>query len=163
MEVLGIGPLELMVIGVIALLVIKPEDWGKTGRTLAKWINQVTSSDAWRAMNESWRAASEFSTELRREMNLEKSLRELDEFGRPAYRRNPGPTDNLASPSTLEAGEAETNVIQPPRSAPFVTAPAIQPAQKKSAARVKRKPAKAPAKKSKSLTQLKRKPKKTHA
>ncbi len=158
MEVLGIGPLELMVIVIIAMLVVKPEDWGKTGRTIASGINKITSSDAWRAINESWRAASNLSTELRREANLEKSFQELDEIAAPAsVRRKP------AAPPAPETGQPETNSILPPRSAPYVAAQMIKPAPQKTAAPAKARSTKPAKKKSKTVAPAKRKTKKAHA
>lgn len=160
MEVLGIGPLELMVIGILALLVIKPENWGKTGRTIASGINKIKSSDAWRAMNESWRAASEFSSELRREANLEKSFQELDEFAAPAsVRRKPAAAHMPPAP---KAGEPETNVIHPPRSAPYMAAQMIKSAPKKTKASAKA-DSKKSAKNKPKPAPAKRKPKKSNA
>ena len=78
------------------------------------------------------------------------TTKELDEFA-----ANPGVRRKSAALPSLEAGEPETNVIRPPRSAPYVAAKMIKSAPKKSAAPIK--------KKSKTVAPAKRKTKKTHA
>ncbi len=51
MEFLGIGLPELVIIFVILLLVMGPEDLQKTARTLGRWVHRARSSEVWRSLN----------------------------------------------------------------------------------------------------------------
>jgi Sec-independent protein translocase protein TatA len=59
MDILGIGPLELIFILIIALIVLGPKDMVKAGRTLGKFLRQVVTSPTWRAVT---RTSSELRT-----------------------------------------------------------------------------------------------------
>ena len=50
MEFLGIGPMELVLILIIALIVLGPNDMVKAGRTIGKFLRGLVMSDTWRAM-----------------------------------------------------------------------------------------------------------------
>lgn len=77
MDILGIGPLELIFILIIALIVLGPKDMVKTGRTLGKFLRQVVTSGTWRAVS---RTSSELRTlpnRLIREAGLEEDFKEI--------------------------------------------------------------------------------------
>ena len=48
MEILGIGPSELLFIVVLALIILGPRDMQKAGRTIGKWLRQLVTSDGWK-------------------------------------------------------------------------------------------------------------------
>jgi Sec-independent protein translocase protein TatA len=50
MEFLGIGPLELIVIIILALVVFSPKDIAGGGKTVGRWINRLYRSDTYRSM-----------------------------------------------------------------------------------------------------------------
>ncbi len=75
MEFLGVGPLELLVIIVIALLVLGPQDLAKTARTAGKFLNRMYRSDAWKTVTQASRDLRDLPNRLAREAALE----ELDE------------------------------------------------------------------------------------
>lgn len=77
MNILGVGPLELVIIVLILLLVLGPEDLEKTGRTVGKWINKLTKSEGWMAITTITREIRGLPARLAREAELD-SLR--DEF-----------------------------------------------------------------------------------
>jgi Sec-independent protein translocase protein TatA len=52
MDILGIGPLELFFIIVIALIVLGPKDMVKAGRTIGKNLKKVVSSENWRTIQQ---------------------------------------------------------------------------------------------------------------
>jgi sec-independent protein translocase protein TatB len=76
MELLGVGPLELLFIIVIALIVIGPRDMAKTARKLGRLLNQLYKSQTWRAIMEASRNLRALPNRLAREAALE----ELDEI-----------------------------------------------------------------------------------
>jgi sec-independent protein translocase protein TatB len=77
MNILGIGPLELAIIVLILLLILGPEDLEKTGKTIGKWINNLTKSEGWMAVTRISRELRGLPARLAREAELD-SLR--DEF-----------------------------------------------------------------------------------
>ncbi len=75
MDILGIGPLELIFILLIALIVVGPKDLAKVGRTLGRTLNRIYRSDSWRVLNEASQTIRTLPNRLAREAALE----ELDE------------------------------------------------------------------------------------
>jgi sec-independent protein translocase protein TatB len=78
MDILGIGPLELLFILVIALIVLGPKDMVKAGRTIGKFLRQLVTSPTWGAIT---RTSSELRTlpnKLIRDAGLEEDMKEIE-------------------------------------------------------------------------------------
>lgn len=75
MEFLGVGPLELLVVIIIALLVLGPRDLAKTARAAGRFLNRMYRSDAWRTVTQASRDLRDLPNRLARDAALE----ELDE------------------------------------------------------------------------------------
>ncbi len=71
MEFLGIGPLELLLILVIALLVIPPNQLGKVGRSIGRFLNRMFRSDSWRIFRQASSELQNLPSRLAREAQLE--------------------------------------------------------------------------------------------
>ena len=71
MDILGIGPLELLFILVIALIVVGPKDLARVGRTLGRTLNRIYRSDSWRVLNEASQTIRTLPNRLAREAALE--------------------------------------------------------------------------------------------
>jgi sec-independent protein translocase protein TatB len=71
MEILGIGPLELLTIIIIALLVLGPKDMVKVMGTLGRWMRSVVTSDWWRAFQKGLRELRKMPYEMMRQAALE--------------------------------------------------------------------------------------------
>ncbi len=76
MEFLGIGPLELFFIVVIALIVLGPKDMIKAGRTLGHWLRSLVTSP-------SYRTIQQVSNDLRNLPNRLMREAGFDENGQP--------------------------------------------------------------------------------
>jgi Sec-independent protein translocase protein TatA len=76
MEFLGIGPLELFFIVVIALIVLGPKDMVKAGRTLGRFLRNLVTSP-------SYRTVQQVSNELRNLPNRLMREAGFDENGLP--------------------------------------------------------------------------------
>jgi Sec-independent protein translocase protein TatA len=74
MEILGIGPLELFFILLIALIVLGPGDMVKAGRTLGRFLRKVVTSPEWRTVQKASR--------LMREANLEDLSKDLSDINK---------------------------------------------------------------------------------
>ena len=84
MDILGVGPLELIFILIIALIVLGPSDMVKAGRTIGRFLRQIITSPTWRAVT---RTSSELRTlpnKLIREAGLEEDLKEIQDATKKA-------------------------------------------------------------------------------
>jgi len=77
MEILGIGPTELLFIVVLALIILGPRDMQKAGRTIGKWLRQVVTSDGWKLFQQTSREIQTLPNRLMREAALEE-LKEVE-------------------------------------------------------------------------------------
>ncbi len=71
MEFLGIGPLELIFVLVIALIIIGPKDMGKTARNIGHFLNRLYKSEGWRSFLQASRNLRSLPSRLAREAELE--------------------------------------------------------------------------------------------
>jgi len=76
MEILGIGPSELVFIIVIALIVLGPRDMQKAGRMIGKWLRRIVTSDGWKLFQQTSREIQTLPNRLMREAALEE-MKEL--------------------------------------------------------------------------------------
>ena len=71
MEFLGIGPLELLLILLLALIIMGPKDLEKTAKSIGKGLNRLVRSDSWKTVTEASRQLRTLPNKLMREANLE--------------------------------------------------------------------------------------------
>jgi len=84
MEILGIGPLELLFILLIALIVLGPGDMVKAGRTLGRFLRKIITSSEWRTVQKASRELRYLPNRLMREASLEdlsNDLKEVNKIG----------------------------------------------------------------------------------
>jgi sec-independent protein translocase protein TatB len=130
MEILGIGPSELLFIVVIALIVLGPRDMQKAGRTIGKWLRRVVTSDGWKLFQQTSREIQTLPNRLMREAALDelkeaqKDLRQPLELNRrPSEPTSPGtPQATQANPSNPgPAAEPDNSILPPPKAPPSPT------------------------------------------
>ncbi len=144
MEFLGVGPLELILVIVLALVVVGPRDLAKLGRDAGRFLNRLYRSPAWRTMNEASRELRNLPNRLAREAELDTLKRELEQTGQtlkvdlestgdgmqawsPSARPAPPPPRRYehspsaaAEPASTEAeAEAPSPPPTPPAESPF--------------------------------------------
>ncbi len=119
MEILGIGPVELFFIFIIALILLGPKDMQKAGRTIGTWLNKVVTSDWWRTARETSRELSQLPTRLMREANLAEA----------ELRRTMTETDSASRKPDLRPDPAAENSIAPLGSPPSNPAPPAGPSK----------------------------------
>lgn len=109
MEILGIGPSELLFIVILALIFLGPKDMQKAGKTIGRWLNNLVKSDGWKAFQQTSREIRNLPTKLMREANLElmeteKDLRNVMQAGATtSYRPLPHPTFSPPPPQPAGA------------------------------------------------------------
>jgi len=84
MDFLGIGPLELFFIMVIALVIIGPRDIVKAARSTGRFLNRLYKSEMWRTLTEASRNLRTLPDRLAREAAVEelgKVRRSIKETG----------------------------------------------------------------------------------
>jgi Sec-independent protein translocase protein TatA len=78
MEFLGVGPLELFLVLLLALALIGPKDIGKHARTVGRTLQRVYRSEEWKAVQEASRNLRSLPNRLAREAEFD----ELDQLHR---------------------------------------------------------------------------------
>lgn len=84
MDILGIGPLELILILVIALIVLGPSDMVKAGRTIGKFLRQIVTSPTWHAVTKTSSELRNLPNKLIRDAGLEEDLKEIQDVAKKA-------------------------------------------------------------------------------
>jgi Sec-independent protein translocase protein TatA len=75
MEIFGIGPLELVLIFIIIMVVLGPNEMVKGARKLAEWIRKIRQSDLWKTSKE----ISELPKQVMKETGLQDEIRQLQD------------------------------------------------------------------------------------
>ncbi len=78
MEFLGVGPLELAFIVLIALIILGPKDMVKAGRTVGKTLRKIITSPVWKAVRSTGQNIQELPNRLIREAGLEEDMQTLN-------------------------------------------------------------------------------------
>jgi len=118
MEILGIGPSELLFIIIIALIVLGPKDMQKTGRTVGRWLNNLVRSDSWKTFQQTSKEIRNLPTRLMREANME--LAETEKNIQKALDVSQSRPASSSYGPPLRSQKAE-NTIQPPSDKPTET------------------------------------------
>lgn len=84
MDILGIGPLELIFILIIALIVLGPKDMVKAGRTIGKFLRQIVTSPTWHAVTRTSNELRNLPNKLIRDAGLEEDLKQIESVTRNA-------------------------------------------------------------------------------
>jgi len=129
MEILGIGPSELVFIIIIALIVLGPKDMQKAGRTIGRWLNDLVRSDGWKALQRTSQELQNLPTTLMREANMEmaeteRELRKATDLGSLQLPSSRGPSVEAKQDAPPQPKEPE-NTIQPPTTQPVSDPPPL--------------------------------------
>ena len=111
MEILGIGMPELILVIIIALLILRPKDMQKAGKTIGKFLRNVITSDGWKLFQQTSRDLRTLPNRLMREAN-----EELEQVNREIKSAASFPDPTRSAP-----------VNSRPQPQPFATAPAPKP------------------------------------
>lgn len=80
MEIFNIGPLELVIVLVLALIVFGPERMAKYARDSAIFIRKIIRSPFWRDLVSTTEEIKSIPQQLVKEADLEDSLREISQL-----------------------------------------------------------------------------------
>jgi len=71
MEVLGIGPLEFLMVILLALIILGPKEMQNAGKTLGKNLNKLVKSDVWKVFRQTSEKIKYLPNELMREAEMD--------------------------------------------------------------------------------------------
>ena len=77
MNILGIGPLELLIIAVIALVVVGPRGITDLGRKAGRAVRKITRSPIWNDVVTTSHDINELPRKIMRDVDLEDGLHEI--------------------------------------------------------------------------------------
>jgi len=135
MEFLGIGPLELVLILIVALVVLGPKDMVKAGRTIGRTMRTIVSSETWRVVQQTSREMRNLPNRLMREAGIEDLQKQIptssqlsEQAGLEELKKgmtldlNKGispwttPPPSIAPPPAESGGEALKGAVEPVQS-----------------------------------------------
>ena len=93
MELLGIGPLELAFIILIAVIVIGPRDIGNFARSAGQFLNKLYRSEEWKALNQASRNLRTLPNRLAREAALDELEKTREEAQKAIEGEPPSPAE----------------------------------------------------------------------
>jgi Sec-independent protein translocase protein TatA len=104
MDIFGVGPLEFLLIVLLALIILGPRELKKTGVNLGRELNKLVRSDTWRAVQQATNRMKNLPNELMREAGLE-DLNNPTPPGiqRPLARIDPRPAGKGSTPDEKPA------------------------------------------------------------
>lgn len=80
MDILGIGPLELLFIMLIALIILGPKDMVKAGRTIGSFLRKIVTSPTWHTVQKASQEIKYLPNRFMREAGLDDLENPLDEL-----------------------------------------------------------------------------------
>ena len=127
MEILGIGPSELVLIVVLALIILGPRDMQKAGHTLGRWLRQVVTSDGWKFFQQTSREIQTLPNRLMREAALEE-LQEMEQTIRqPLKDLDAQPAQSASLPAVAPTAASEPDSEPPILPSPPAISPRTDP------------------------------------
>ena len=108
MNILGVGPLEILVILILGLLVLGPEGMIKAGKTAGKFLHQLYQSEFWKLTRSSRGVIEKYTRELELTGRMENIREELSRLDMPDRQRpmseSPSPVPQKTT-TTSDQGE----------------------------------------------------------
>ena len=71
MDLFGVGPLELLLVVLLALVLFGPKDIANNARSAGRFLNRLYKSEGWRTMTQASSALRSLPNRLAREAELE--------------------------------------------------------------------------------------------
>jgi len=116
MDILGIGPLELFFIILIALIVLGPKDMVKAGRSIGRTMRKIVTSENWRTIQQASHEIRNIPTRLMREAGIEEAQKEIAKVTNISVgtETNNKPVNTEPPKADLSAWTTPQNSIAPP-------------------------------------------------
>jgi len=126
MDFLGVGPMELIFVVILALIILGPKDMQKAGRSLGRWMNNLVRSDTWKMVRQASNKIKYLPNELMREAGLEDIKKasqainkeinnEISEEITDPFKSWKEPGSSSSVNPRIEKTPILENIIEPPR------------------------------------------------
>ena len=99
MEIFGIGPLELVLILLLALVILGPKEMINMSKKAAAWLRKFRQSDTWKTTKE----VMEIPNKVMEETGLDKEIRELNTLTQKNISTSIWNGESLAAPKNTAA------------------------------------------------------------
>lgn len=119
-QVLGIGPLEVVFFVVLLLLLFGPKDLVRMAREIGKFINRVTRSESYQAVQQASREIRTLPQRIVEEAQLDE-VRQAQNTVRQDVREASALSDNALRAWTQELPAASPAETKPPPDPPAAT------------------------------------------
>jgi sec-independent protein translocase protein TatB len=121
MDFFGVGPLEILLVVLLALVLFGPKDIASNARSAGRFLNQLYKSEGWKTMTTASSALRNLPNRLAREAELE----QLEQVRRDLTDPSTAPMAGPAPSTAPRAGPAPSTAPPPGMSA--WTAPPAEP------------------------------------
>lgn len=118
MDFLGIGPLELVFILIIALVIFGPDELVNVGKTIGEFLRNLVTSPGWKTFQETSQEIRNLPNRLMREAGID----ELENEGK----RIAPSQGNSGHPTRDSHEELDTWTTPPPSGLPPNAAPSVE-------------------------------------
>ena len=108
MEIFNVGPLELLLILVLAVIIFGPEDLVKFSRNAGRWIYKASKSEFWQSVVGTTREIKDFPKQIMKEAQIEETLKEFNSLNQSIKPGSPVTSDPPAN-SPLPAPQASAD------------------------------------------------------
>ena len=106
MEILNIGPLELLLILVLAVLMFGPEDIVNFAHKAGRWIYNLRKSEFWQEVVGTTKQIQEIPQQIIKEAELEETMKEIDALNQTMLNSDPlqkAPDSAISDPPPAQA------------------------------------------------------------
>ena len=117
MEIFNVGPLELLLILILAVIVFGPEDLVKYSRKAGRWIYKASKSEFWQSVVGTSKEIKDFPRQIMKDAQIEETMNEIKSLNQsitapPASKSLPEADPAAPSPQDVEAPEKKK---EPPK------------------------------------------------
>ena len=100
MEILNIGPLELLVILVLAVLMFGPDDLVNFAHKTGRWIYNLRKSELWQEIVGTSKEIQELPQKIIKDAELEETMKEINALNRSMINSERSKNDDFVNTST---------------------------------------------------------------
>ena len=115
MEILGIGPLEIVLVLILALIILGPQGMVEFSRKFGRWIRSLVKSPLWKDITTAQRDVSDLPRKLVRDAGLEEVKASLRQTSRE--------TTEVIRDASQEIRTAGRDVVETPPPPPNSSEP----------------------------------------
>jgi Sec-independent protein translocase protein TatA len=97
MEIFGIGPLEFLLIMLLALIILGPKDMQRIGKNIGQGLNKLVKSETWKTVRQASEKMKTLPNDLMRDAELEELKKTFKDSLVEANKIAPPPSEEQQS------------------------------------------------------------------